>query len=240
MKLTTKTAKIKQQKIIDDARKKLVNDRQLIKEEIKKRATGGCGMKPPTLKTKQQLIEEATEKFDNQRARQADHRARHDAWTLEVNQNPNADGWRRLCEILENDMTDKRILSSPGASEVVGLFHEIAADSWTCGDAIQALRVLAPILAGDQLRDNTGRHNGGKSMKQIKEAHIEHLTQPVIDILKNPKTSDWGDPEIARWLMKPERALHKFKDKKLKDKELTVKTMTNRVKEIRAAYKASI
>lgn len=153
-----------------------------------------------------------------------------------IKQNPNADGWLRLCEVLEKAKADKRIQSSPGALEFLGVVREIAADSFTCDEAIQAFRPLAPILAGDQLRDNSGRIRGGETMKHRKENHTQLLTDAVEAILKNPATSDWSDPDIARWLMKPERAFHERKGKT----PLGLKTMTTRVKEIRAAYKASI
>lgn len=156
--------------------------------------------------------------------------------TRNVIDNPNCKAWLRLFVILDEAMRDSEILSSRAASQFLEVMRELAADSFTCDEAIQAFRPLAPILAGDQLRDNTGRIKGGDTMERLKEAHIEILKQPVIDILRNPKTFDWTDPEIARWLMKPERAYHERKGKP----PLGLKTMTTRVAKIRADYKASI
>lgn len=150
--------------------------------------------------------------------------------------NPDFSAWLRLYVILDDAMSDKVILTSRAATKFLEVVRELAADSYTCNDAIQALRPLGPVLAGDQLRDNTGRIKGGDTMKQLKAAHTKHLTTAVVDILKNPKTSDWKDPDIARWLMEPGKAYHERKGKT----PLGHKTMTTRVKEIRAAYKASI
>lgn len=153
-----------------------------------------------------------------------------------IRRNPNADGWMRLCEILGEAEADKRIQSSPGALGFLKVVHYIAADSFVYDDAIQAFRLLTPMLASDQLRDNTGRIKGGDTMRRSAETHVEHLKDAVIDLLKNRSTSDWSDPEIARWLMKPERAFHERKGKA----PLGLRTMTARVKKIRADYKASI
>lgn len=145
------------------------------------------------------------------------------------------DGWLRLCEVLKDAMSDERIRSSVGASDFLEVVYELAADAFTADDAMQALKPIRAILAGDLLKDNSGGIDGGETMKRLKEAHTNDLRAAVTDILKNPKTSDWSDPEIARWLMKPERAYHERKGKT----PLGLKTMTTRVKEIRADYKAS-
>lgn len=151
-----------------------------------------------------------------------------------VTQNPNYIGWSRLFYILEDALDDKEILSSVAATNFLNIMRELVADSFTYGDVIQAFRPIAPKLAGDLLRDNSGRIKGGERMKQRAAEHTELLKVAVVAILKNPATSDWRDPDIARWLMEPERA-HKFNPK-----PLTEKTMTTRVKKIRADYKASI
>jgi hypothetical protein len=159
--------------------------------------------------------------------------------------NPHLDGWLRLSDILSDAKDDERVLSSPGASAFLGVVKQITL--MTCmqlvngnveNDAfvgVKAFRPLAADLAGYQLRDNSGRIKGGETMKLRKVAHTKLLTDAVEDILKNPATSDWRDPEIARWLMEAPRAFHSFNGR-----ELTEKTMTARVKEIREIYKASI
>ena len=148
-------------------------------------------------------------------------------------------GWSQILRILNAASKDDRILSSPSASSfldaVIKLAKIATLDEEPETDGIKAFRPLAADLAGEQLGRYNGRENGGETMKKIKEAHIEHLTQPVIDLLKHPKTSDWSDTEIASWLMEPRQAFHVFNGKEVKQK-----TMTLRVKEIRATYKASI
>jgi len=151
-----------------------------------------------------------------------------------ISANPNADGWIGLCEILKKAKTDKRVVSSVPASEFLEVMSILAEDALTSTNAIKALRQLAPAIAGDQLRDNTGRHEGGATMAQRKEEHVKILTPSVTDILKNPATSGWSDPAIARWLMEPQRALHKFK--KI---ELSEQTMIDRVAAIREMYKTA-
>lgn len=59
------------------------------------------------------------------------------ASTAKDRENPNFDGWVRLCEILKKAKQDKRIASSAGASEFLEVVYELAADSLTLdsGDA---------------------------------------------------------------------------------------------------------
>jgi hypothetical protein len=56
--------------------------------------------------------------------------------------NPNADGWIRLLEILRKAEKDKRIKSSPGASEFLELTIELASDALTASTAEQAIEPL--------------------------------------------------------------------------------------------------
>lgn len=147
-------------------------------------------------------------------------------------------GWDRLREILKDAMEDERILSSSGASDFLETVYELSAYG-VAGSSKPAFRLLYPALVGDKLRSNRGRHSGGETMKERKESHINGLRAAVTDILKNPKTSDWNDPEIARWLMTPPNAFHVFEHRG-KRQEVKEKAMTTRVAKIRADYKASI
>lgn len=167
---------------------------------------------------------------------EAEFREKFAAIADELMKNPNCAAWLKLSSVLKKASMDKEILSSRGASEFLEIVRMVVDDSFTCDDSIQAFRLLIPLLAGDQFRDNGGRIKGGDTMRRRKEAHVGDLRAAVTDILKNPTTADWSDPEIARWLMKPERAYHVRKGKT----PLGLRTMTTRVKEIRADYKASI
>lgn len=60
--------------------------------------------------------------------------------------NPNADGWIRLLEILRKAEKDKRIKSSPGASEFLELTIELASDALTASTAWQAIEPLNDVM----------------------------------------------------------------------------------------------
>lgn len=64
----------------------------------------------------------------------------------EVMANHNADGWLRLCEILNEAKEDKRIISSPGASEFLVLMKELAADAFTASSGDEALQPLVEAI----------------------------------------------------------------------------------------------
>lgn len=142
-----------------------------------------------------------------------------------------ADGWIRLREILENAKQDERIAASSGAADFLELVCELAADSLKHEDAMQVLRPLANALAGTLLESNEGRHKGGATMAAKKSEHIVTLENAVLPLLKNPATSDWSNPQIAKWLT--EKGFHKHCGI-----ELGLQTMTGRVSEIRKKYKA--
>lgn len=80
-----------------------------------------------------------------------------------------------------------------------------------------------------------GQHlKGGNTMAKRAEDHEKNLTDAVLQILKNPATSDWSNPKIARWLI--QKGFHKSDGKK--PIELSEQTMTDRVRAIRDKYKA--
>lgn len=158
-----------------------------------------------------------------------------------IRANPNADGCIRLCEILKEAKADKRIAASGVASKILEIFYETAADALTTSNASQALKPLHSALTAEQLADNTGRHNGGKTMAKRAEDHEKTLTDAVLQILKNPATSDWSNPEIARWLIQKGFAItscrRRHKSDGKKPTELSEQTMTDRVEAIRDKYK---
>jgi hypothetical protein len=171
-------------------------------------------------------------------------KAEHRVWMeQQLLKTPSIEGWMRLNDLLIEALQDKRVQSSAGAIEFALDCQQLAQNGVMRTvfygddvDAIDVFKALMPDIAADQLGPHKGWIEGGETMKRLKAAHTKHLTTAVVDILKNPKTSDWKDPDIARWLMEPGKAYHERKGKT----PLGLKTMTNRVKEIRAAYKASI
>jgi hypothetical protein len=171
---------------------------------------------------------------------------------------PNMEGWERLIQILDAARKEEKILSSASAAEFVDTVLTIALNTGfkllngeveptdESVGGIKAFLPLGPELSGEHLGHYNGRENGGKTMERRADEHANLLKKSVEDLLKNPSTADWSDRNIARWLMEEPRALHKAKARAKKPKdskkpnELSEKTMTTRVKEIRAAYKASI
>lgn len=150
-------------------------------------------------------------------------------------------GWSRLCEILNEAMQDKRIagavgLGAGGPQDFLELMLDLAeiAQSNSASDSVQALKPLTKSMAADQLRAHSGHKQGGKTMAARKNRHQESLKNDVEAILRNPKTSGWSNPDIARWLMKPERARHESEGTALGEQ-----TMTNRVKKIREEFISS-
>ena len=146
----------------------------------------------------------------------------------------NTAGLARLREIMEEAKQDKIILLSSSASDLLELLCDLVADSPNADNAVEILRPLAKIMAGGLIKDSKGRHLGGDTMAKRAEAHTKILKDVVVSILKNPATFDWSNPKIAKWLMEPQRAFHKFNGI-----ERGLQTMTDRVKEIREEYKAA-
>jgi hypothetical protein len=63
-----------------------------------------------------------------------------------INANPNADGWWRLNEILTEAKSDKRVLSSAGASSFLGLMKVLAEDAHIASNAEEAIQPLVKII----------------------------------------------------------------------------------------------
>lgn len=108
-----------------------------------------------------QLLDAATQKFQEYFAKE---------WER-ILQNPNADGWIRLIEILEKARNDKRVLTSAGATDFLGMAIELASDSLTASTADQAIEPLNDVLPlaihGKIMRDNEKKNPGGPVRKRI-------------------------------------------------------------------------
>jgi hypothetical protein len=68
----------------------------------------------------------------------------------ELMADPNVDGWVRLCELLKDAKKDKRIGSSPGASEFLELMIDLAGDAITASTADEAIYPLAKAIKSSQ------------------------------------------------------------------------------------------
>jgi hypothetical protein len=172
--------------------------------------------------------------------------------SMESGRKPAA-AWARVHDAIKGAMADECVTACPEAMDFLEMTFSVSLLAamrhvWLEDDVrgIKAFTALTPGLAGEHLGHYNGRENGGKTMERRADEHANLLKKSVEDLLKNPSTADWSDRNIARWLMEEPRALHKAKARAKKPKdskkpnELSEKTMTTRVKEIRAAYKASI
>jgi hypothetical protein len=75
-----------------------------------------------------------------------------------------ADGWIRLCEILEDAVDDERVKTSNGASEFIQLILDLSLDAIFAPSADVA---IAPLKAA--LRSDHGKDMAQKRHKQISE-----------------------------------------------------------------------
>lgn len=100
---------------------------------------------------------------------------------------------------------------------------------------IKLVRLAASIKKSELTAglDDGGRLKGGEVTKARKDAHKEHITKAVEDILSNRQTFDWVDSRIAKFLMDPARAFHNFKGV-----EIGQRQMTRYIKAIREDYKS--
>lgn len=71
-----------------------------------------------------------------------------------INANPNADGWRRLNEILTEAAEDKRVVTSSGAMEFLELMKELAGDALTASTADEAIEPLVKVIRSSISRDS--------------------------------------------------------------------------------------
>lgn len=160
-------------------------------------------------------------------------KAQFESFADKVRENPNSDGWLRLCEILENAKSDNRIISSSGASEFVGLMYEICADSMFAANSKEALEPLEKIMTEKSTRGirkirETKAHIKGGNTTAVKAEQRRIKNKKVVeDLLGNPAKSGMDDGDIAQYLI--DRGFHDNKTKK---------TMTRDVEKIREVYKA--
>ena len=137
---------------------------------------------------------------------------------LEIFEDAEATVLMELAQGDDSDALSKHIENNPVSPECIIKLVKLAksvADKYTKG------------------LNNEGRIKGGETTKKRADEHKETLKDAVVSILKNPATSDWSNPRIARFLMEPTRAFHKSKGKS----PLGEQTMTDRVKKIREEYK---
>lgn len=80
----------------------------------------------------------------------------------DIEENPNFDGWIRLCELLGEARNDKRVASSLGASEFVELMIDLASDSLGASSAKQAIEPLLKALINDKQREKAQSRNADK------------------------------------------------------------------------------
>lgn len=127
--------------------------------------------------------------------------------------NPNADGWIRLLEILRKSEKDKRIKSSPGASEFLELTIELASDAITASTAEQAIEPLietSPIaIFAKPFKNNSAKARKGGPIrvaiaKQLKKnTSLKNPELFRIIASKPPKGWTFYDNSVGRYIEGP-------------------------------------
>tara|TARA_R110002049_G_scaffold163963_4_gene329994 strand:+ start:62 stop:574 length:513 start_codon:yes stop_codon:yes gene_type:complete len=112
--------------------------------------------------------------------------------------NPNADGWVRLLELLRKAEKDKRVKSSPGASEFLELTIELASDALTASTAEQAIEPLnhaMPLaIIGEAFRKGRKVNTGSPIRKAIaRELAKDYTLKPreLWAILESKPPKGW-------------------------------------------------
>lgn len=123
--------------------------------------------------------------------------------------NPNADGWIRLLELLRKAEQDKRIKSSPGASEFLGLVIELASDSFTASTAEQAIEPLietSPIAVfAKPFKNNSEKVRKGGPLRVAiakelkKDQSLKNQALWRILSTKTPKGVEYFDNSLGQY-----------------------------------------
>lgn len=126
--------------------------------------------------------------------------------------NPNADGWIRLIEILEKARKDRRVASSDGAVDFLDLVVELASDALTASTADQAIEplndVMPQAILGGKFLKGRKPNTGGPIRKRIEKELAKdptlmprHLWNKIKS--KPPKGWEFFDNDAGKYIEGP-------------------------------------
>lgn len=112
----------------------------------------------------------------------------------QIQANPNSDGWIRLVDLLRKAQNDKRIQSSPGASDFLDLMIVLASDSLTASTADRAVQPLIEVSDEAVFAKPFLKHAG----RERKPGPVKAFIRASLEKKPDAKNEELWDAIMAR------------------------------------------